>query len=123
MGEKTVDDYIAGLKGWKGDVVSEVRHIILRTAPETKESIKWAQPVYESNGPFAYIRALKNDVNFGFWRGIDIVDSKEKLLGSGEKMRYIKLKKLADIDENLFSDFVRQAIELNKTKGDPTKGN
>ena len=123
MSEKTVDRYIEGLEKSKGEIVTKVRQIILDASPNIKESIKWAQPVYESNGPFAYIKALKNDVNFGFWRGIDIVDPKEILQGSGEKMRHIKLKNFTDIDENLFSDFVRQAIELNKTKGDPTKGN
>lgn len=123
MSEKTVDGYIKKLEQIKGEIVTKIRQIILDVSPDIKESIKWAQPIYESNGPIAYIKALKNHVNFGFWRGIDIVDPKGILQGSGEKMRHIKLKNLADIDENLFSDFIRQAIELNKTKGDPTKGN
>jgi hypothetical protein len=123
MSEKTVDGYIKELEQIKGEIVTKIRQIILDVSPDIKESIKWAQPVYENNGPFAYIKALKNDVNLGFWRGIDIVDPKGILQGSGEKMRHIKLKNLTDIDENLFSDFVRQAIELNNTKGDPTKGN
>ena len=122
MGEKTVDGYIAGLEGWKGDVVSGVRHVILRAAPEAKESIKWAQSVYESNGLFAYIKAFQNAVNFGFWRGVDLKDPRGLLQGSGGKMRHVKLTSLDDVDENTFADFVRQAIELNKAKGDPTKG-
>jgi hypothetical protein len=43
------------------------------------------------------------------------------LQGSGEKMRHIKLSQLADIDAELFSELIRQAIELNSKKGDPTK--
>ena len=123
MAEKTVDNYIAGVEESKAKIVTGVRKIIFQAAPEVKESIKWAQPVYESNGPFAYIKAFKNDVNFGFWRGIDIKDTKGLLKGSGSKMRHVKLTGLEDIKENEFADFIHQAVELNKVKGDPTKGN
>jgi hypothetical protein len=122
MSEKTVDEYIIKLEKSKGEIVSKIRKIILDSAPDAKESIKWAQPVYEINGPFAYIKAFKNDVNFGFWRGADIIDPEGILQGSGEKMRHIKLRSLTDINEKLFVDFIRQAIELNRSKGDPTKG-
>ena len=122
MVEKTVDSYIAGLEEWKGEVVSSIRRIILKSAPGVKESIKWVQPVYESNGLFAYIKAFQNAVNFGFWRGVDINDPKGLLQGTGSKMRHVKLTSLDDIDESTFSDFIRQAIELNRVKGNPTKG-
>jgi len=121
MAEKTVDSYIAGLKDWQAEIVSEVRKIILKAAPEADESIKWAQPVYEINGPFAYIKAFKNSVNFGFWRGVDIMDPDGLLQGSGEKMRHFKLTSLDDINAPVFSDYIQQAVKLNLMKGDPTK--
>ena len=93
----------------------------MKAAPEADESIKWAQPVYEVNGPFAYIKAFNNSVNFGFWIGIDIYDPEGLLRGSGEKMRHFKLSSLDDINQQIFSDFVRQAVNLNLTKGDPTR--
>lgn len=123
MAEKTVDGYIAQLEGWKAEVVSTVRRIVLETAPDAKESIKWAQPVYEVNGPFSYIKAFKNSVNFGFWRGVDIKDPDGLLRGSGEKMRHVPLTSVDDIDVAALTDFVRQAVQLNLAKGDPTKGN
>ena len=122
MAEKTVDGYIAQLEGWKAEVVSKVRAIVRTTAPEAKESIKWAQPVYETNGPFCYIKAFKSSVNFGFWRGVDIDDPHDLLQGTGDKMRHFKLAGLDDIKEDIFSDYVKQAVQLNLEKGDPTKG-
>ncbi len=122
MADKTVDGYIAGLESWQAEIVSQVRGIILQAAPQAKESIKWAQPVYESGGPFAYMKAFKKAVNFGFWRGIDLDDPKGILEGSGDKMRHVKLTSLEDIDAVQFADFVRQAVKLNQVKGDPTKG-
>ncbi|MFC1919362.1 DUF1801 domain-containing protein [Chloroflexota bacterium] len=114
---------MAGLENRYADIVSAIRKVILQAAPEAKESIKWAQPVYESNGPFVYIKAFKSTVNFGFWRGIEISDPKGILQGSGGKMRHVKLANVADVDEEAFTDFVRQAVELNRTKGNPAKGN
>ena len=122
MAPKTVDEYIDGLEGWKSDVAARVRTVVTNTAPEAKESIKWAQPVYEINGPFCYMKAFKNAVNFGFWRGVDLNDPKGLLQGSGDKMRHVKLEGVDDIDEETFASFVSQAVKLNLEKGDPTKG-
>ena len=122
MAAKTVDEYIDGLEGWKKDVATRVRGIVTEAAPEAKESVKWAQAVYEVNGPFSYIKAFKNSVNFGFWRGVDIDDPKGLLQGSGEKMRHAKLTGIGDVDEEAFVGYVKQAVQLNLEKGDPTKG-
>jgi len=121
MADKTVDTYIAQLEDWQAEIVSEIRRIILSAAPDASEAMKWAQPVYEVAGPFAYIKAFKNSVNFGFWRGADIHDPQEFLQGSGEKMRHYKLTSLEDINQQVFVDFIHQAVKLNLTKGDPTK--
>ena len=122
MAAKTVDEYIDDLGGWKTDVAGRVRAIVISTAPEAKESIKWAQPVFELNRPFCYMKAFKNSVNFGFWRGVDLDDPQGRLQGTGEKMRHVKLQGVDDIDDQVFSAYVKQAVQLNQEKGDPTKG-
>jgi hypothetical protein len=122
LAEKTVDGYIAGLEGWQAEIVSKVRSIVRAAAPDAQESIKWAQPVYETNGPVCYIKAFKKSVNFGFWRGVDLEDPRGLLKGSGEKMRHVPLTSTDEIDETVFAEFVRQAVELNLDKGDPSKG-
>lgn len=120
---KSVDEYIAGLPKWQQEVVGSLRGLIKETEPEAQEAVKWSHPVFELNGPFAYVHAYKNHINFGFWRGVDLADPKGLLDGSGEKMRHVKLTSLKDVDEQAFRSFVESAVELNQTKGDPTKGN
>ena len=122
MAEKTVAGYIAELEGWQAEVASSVREIVRGAAPEATESIKWAQPVWETNGPFCYMKAFKNSVNLGFWRGVELDDPRRLLEGSGQKMRHVKLTGADDIDAAALADFCRQAVELNLAKGDPTKG-
>jgi hypothetical protein len=121
MSDKTVDSYIAGLPAWQAEIIVAVRKILLETAPDAKESIKWAQPVYENVGPFAYMKAFKNAVNFGFWRGVDLEDPDGLLEGTGDRMRHLKLSSLDDVKPQVFAAFVRQAAALNLNKGDPTK--
>jgi hypothetical protein len=122
MKAKTVDEYVSGLPGWQAEVGSALRELIRKAAPDATESIKWAQPVYEDNGPFCYFKAFKNHVNFGFWRGADLPDPEGLLLGSGTKMAHVKLSGVDDLRPDVFADLVRAAVELNRSLGDPTKG-
>ncbi len=122
MAKKTVQEYIDGLEGWQAEVVSTVRELVLEAAPEASEAVKWAQPVFEFNGPFSYIKAFKNHVNFGFWRGAELDDPGGLLHGGGDKMRHIKLSGPEDVQEDQFKALVERAVELNKELGDPTKG-
>ena len=122
MEEKTVDAYIAGLDGWHREASTRLRSIVHAAAPDARESIKWAQPVFESGGPLCYFKAFKNSLNFGFWRGVELDDPKGLLEGSGDKMRHVKLTAVDQIDVEAFAAFVHQAVALNQLKGDPTKG-
>jgi len=121
MAIKTVDAYIESLPPEQAKIVSALRKVILKAAPEAEESFKWAQPVYESGGPFCYIKAFKSSVNFGFWRGVDLDDPDGRLEGSGQKMRHVKIEQSSQIDEKAFAAFVQQAIRLNAIKGDPSR--
>ncbi len=121
MKPKTVDEYVKGLDREQAEIVSTLRQLIRAAAPTAAEAFKWSQPVYEENGPFAYIKAFKNNVNFGFWRGIDIPDPLGIMEGSGGKMRHVKLTNLKEIRKKAFQDMVRSAVKLNRERGDPTK--
>jgi hypothetical protein len=122
MAAKTVDEYQANLTGWQQQALIKLRQIIREAAPEAVEKYKWAQPVYEHHGPFAYIKAFKNSINFGFWRGVDLVAPAGTLHGDGERMRHVVLTRVEDIEPEQLAALVRQASALNVQKGDPTKG-
>lgn len=119
MAGKTIEEYLAKLPEQQANIITTVRALILEAAPAAKESIKWAQPVYESNGPMIYVKAHNTHVNFGFWRGVDLTDPKFE--GDGDRMRHIKLTSVDDIRPDAFKGLVRRAVELNAAKGDPTK--
>ena len=88
-------------------------------APDARSTIKWAQPVWESNGPFAYIKAFSRSVNIGFWRGVQLDDPAGILEGEGDRMKHVTLREGDEVQAFELSSFVRQAVELNRELGSP----
>ena len=117
----TVDDYIAGLDGWRQETVSALRDLVRNAAPDAEEAIKWAQPVYSENGPVCYMKAFANHVNFGFWRGGELTDPDGLLQGGGKKMAHVKITGKDDIPSSALEAFIQEAVRLNRLHGDPTK--
>jgi hypothetical protein len=118
---KTVDSYIAEHTDWRRETLESLRDAIRTAAPEAHEAFKWAQPVYESNGPFAYFRSFPRSVNVGFWRGAQLDDPDSRLDGGGDRMRHMTIREGEPVERELISAWVRQAIELNEQHGNPTR--
>ncbi|OCP23451.1 MULTISPECIES: DUF1801 domain-containing protein [unclassified Ensifer] len=119
---KTVDDYIAGLSGAPADVAKELHGAIL-AAGGTRDSVKWGHPIYEAGGPVCLIKAAKDHVTLGFWRGADMLDLDPRLAKGGGKgdMAYIKVKATGEVDGVQLARLVARGIALNAEKGDPFK--
>lgn len=118
---QTVDAFIAALPDDHRKVAERIRALVAEVAPGAPVSIKWAQPVWESNGPFAYLKPFPITINFGFWRGSDLLDPDDLLDGDGIRMRHLRIVPGDPLPEDAIRAWVTQAIELNKAKGDPTK--
>ena len=122
MAAKTIDEYVAGLGGdWRGEAVARLRQIVDAAAPEASSTIKWAQPVWDTNGPFAYVKAFTSSVNIGFWRGTQLDDPAGILDGEGERMKHLTLREGDPIPADELAGFVRQAVELNREHGSPAR--
>ncbi len=119
--ETAADAYIAGFPDWRGKAAAAARDTILAIAPDARVSIKWSQPVFDSNGPFAYIKVFRTSVNVGFWRGAELDDPDGTLSGDGDRMRHLKLTGPDDLDTDRLAAWVSQAVALNAANGDPTR--
>lgn len=119
----SVDDYASTLAAPVRDWFAIVRAVIRETAPVLVESIKWGQPVYESNGPAIYVRGSKAHLTVGFWRGDELEASGfGGLDGEGTKMRHVKFHAAEEIDRERLAAIVTAAVTLNGERGDPTRG-
>lgn len=121
-GQKTVDEYIAAFDDWRTDAMKRLREVVKEGAPHSAVGIKWAQPVWEWNGPMIWMKAYPKHVDIGFWRGTEMDDPKKVLTGDGERMRHIKITSVDDIPTDALRELVKQAVKLNTAKGNPTLG-
>lgn len=116
----TVEQYVNGHKGWQKEVLATLRGIVQAVDPDIEESIMWSQPVFSANGPVCFFKAYKDYVTFGFWRGTELSDPDGLLSGDLTMMRTITLRSAKDIRREVFEAMVKQAVRLNREKGDPT---
>jgi len=93
----------------------------VRLSHRVTSSIKWNQPVFEAGGPLAFVRVAKAHVTLGFWRGGELKDPKGLLEGSGTRMAHVKIAEGDALDSKSIAAFLKEAVKLNKAKGDPTK--
>ena len=118
---RTVDDYIDTIPAPLNAVAAEVRRIVRAAAPDAAESVKWAQPVFDLGGPFVALKAHPRWITLTFWRGAALDDPGAVLAGDGDRMRHARFGSLEEVDEESVAALVRQAVELNRRLGDPTK--
>jgi hypothetical protein len=119
--DKRVDDYIAGLAAPQRALAEALRALVEAGAPQAALRFKWSQPVFELGGPLCWIKAHKAHVTLGFWRGRQLPSAAGVIEGSGEKMGHLKLRSGAELRPALVSKLVREAVALNRERGDPTR--
>jgi len=116
-----IEAYARELSDWRGLVVTHLCQLIAELAPTAAGMVKWGRAVYERNGPFAFVLAERHIVRLGFWRGSSLEDPEKLLAGGDGPMRHFNLWSPADVREERFTAWVREAVRLNQTLGDPTK--
>lgn len=70
---------------------------------------------------FIHLPAYTKYVNIGFTRGAFLHDPEGRLLGSGARIRHIKLTRAEDLDDPYIHDLVQQAVELANQSPEPVK--
>ena len=118
---RTVDDYIAAIPAPLGAVGEALRAAVREAAPEARESIKWGQPVYESDGPFAALKAYPRWVTLTFWRGAALPDTAGILAGDGDRMKHARFASVEEVAAAPVAELVRAAVAMNRDLGDPTR--
>ncbi len=74
----------------------------------------WSLGAAPGRNPVCLLKAYTSDVTFGLWKGREIVDSSGRI-DTTRGMAHVKLASTADIDPVLFTDWLTQARELEKS--------
>ena len=109
----SVDAYIAALPDHLRETALRTRQVLDAQFPEPA-AIRWAHPTWSlGKQPVCYLKmATPKHLTFGFWKGAAIEDRSGRLETSGQVMAHVKLRSPGDIDAELFTEWVRQAIAL-----------
>jgi uncharacterized protein YdhG (YjbR/CyaY superfamily) len=105
-----IDNYIQKQKSPQKEICQELREIVLKTFPGSKEEMKWGVPAF-AGGKF-YIVALKDHVNLGF--SIKGLSKNEIALfdGGGKTMKHIEIGTMQDIDEKRIVKLLKMVEKL-----------
>lgn len=111
-----VDQFILDLPKDIQNITVALRKIILNSSPELKEEFKWSMPNYSYNGLVCYLQTAKKHVNLGFHKGnvLQDKDVNKLLQGTGIALRYIKIKKMEEVQSKAFTLLIQEAVRLNE---------
>ena len=120
-----IDEKIAKLGGWRGDMLAKMRGLIHEAEPEVAETVKWRKPsnplgvpVWEHGGILCTGETYKDKVKLTFARGAALSDPKGLFNSSldGGTRRAIDLFEGDAIDAGAFKALVREAVVANAAK-------
>ena len=97
----------------KGEIVSSLRELVLKIAPNAKEEIKYGGLVFVSDKRlFCGIFIRKNHISVEFDRGAEMQDPDNFLEGSGTRRRHLKIFQKEDIKKKKTEYYIRQSFAL-----------
>jgi hypothetical protein len=122
-----IDQRIAELGDWRGEMLGKIRALILATVPEVLEEWKWmGTPVWSHNGIITTGESYKKVVKLTFAKGASLKDP-AKLFNSsldGNVRRAIDIHEDEKFDFGALKALIREAVALNaasKNKSAPAK--
>lgn len=120
-----IDDKIASLGDWRGEMLARLRLLIREADPEVIEAVKWRKPsnpagvpVWEHSGMICTGEIYRDKVKLTFARGAALDDPSGLFNASldGGTRRAIDFREGDGLDEDAFKTLVRSAVAVNAAK-------
>ena len=114
-----IDERIATLGDWRGEMLAKLRGLILEADPDAVEEWKWrGTPVWSHAGILCTGETYKAVVKLTFAKGASLPDPKGLLNSSldGATRRAIDVREGETVDAAALKALVRAAVELNTAK-------
>jgi hypothetical protein len=117
-----IDERIADLGDWRGEMLSKLRALIKEAVPGVVEEWKWrGTPVWEHNGMICTGESYKKVVKLTFAKGAALKDPSGIFNSSleGNVRRAIDFQEGEKLDKLALKALFRAAAALNKSKAKP----
>ena len=112
-----IDERIASLPDWRGQVLARVRALIHAADPQVVEEWKWmGTPVWSHDGVVCTGEHYKQWVKFTFAKGASLKDPKQLFNASldGNMRRAIDVREGDTLDEAAFKALFKEAVAWNQ---------
>jgi hypothetical protein len=113
---KQIDQQIASLPDWRGEMMKKLRAVINAADSNLKEDVKWGAAVFVLNGNVCALSAFKTHVKINFFKGAQVPDP-NNLFNAGldaKTSRSIDFHEGDKIEEEKLKDLIRSAVTINK---------
>jgi hypothetical protein len=112
-----IDERIAELGGWRGEMLARLRKLIKEADPDVVEEWKWNVPVWSHDGIICTGEAYKSVVKMTFAKGASVKDPSRLFNSSleGNTRRAIDFREGDEIDERALKALIRAAAAANKS--------
>lgn len=109
-GEAPVRAYISAMPGWKSDVGSRLDALVEATVPGVLRAVRWNSPFYglPGRGWFLSVHCFTRYVKVAFLNGASL-DPPPPEPSKDSATRYAHIHEGDDMDEGLFTEWIRQA--------------
>jgi len=110
-----IDQHIAELADWRGQMVTRLRKLIREADPDITEEWKWDTAVWSHQGLVCAVGGFKQIVKMNFFQGAFLEDP-QKLFNAGleaKKTRAIDFREGALVDESALKELIRAAVAHN----------
>jgi hypothetical protein len=114
-----IDERIAELGDWRGEMLGRLRALIKEADPDVIEEWKWrGVPVWSHDGLICTGETYKSVVKMTFAKGAALKDPSRLFNSSleGNTRRAIDFHEGEKIDEKALKTLIRAAVTLNKSK-------
>ncbi|MFF3045109.1 MULTISPECIES: DUF1801 domain-containing protein [unclassified Nocardia] len=114
---RRIDERIAELGDWRGEVLARIRELVHEADPGIVEEWKWrGVPVWYHDGMVCTGETYKEIVKVTFAKGARLPDPRGVFNSGleGNTRRVIDLREGDELDEAGFKELVRAAVELNE---------
>lgn len=114
-----ITNQIEELGDWRGQMIAQLRQLILEASPGISEEWKWGTAVWASEGLVCSTGAFKDHVKLNFFKGASL-DDPNKLFNAGldaKASRSIDFSEGDSIDEPALKALIRAAVEYNQSAG------
>lgn len=119
-----IDAIIASQPNWKGDLLSELRAVVISTSKQLSEDVKWkmpskplGSPTWECGGIVCVADFLKNAVRLTFPKGAQLDDPRAlfNCRLDSKTVRAIDFFEGEKIQKAALKQLVKQAISVNNS--------